>query len=149
MFVAFYACCIGIGLWRLIKYPTARTWILFRPALVIAIRIAGNVLRYMEATSDSFAPNKGRIVAEQVRLAFRSSAEKLKQLNSTPRFCRSLSFSATSSFPTRCSYFWRVSLPHARPLCTTVELDRRRLPALGCSASAISLSSPPSSSDAM
>lgn len=66
MFVAFYACCIPIALWRLIKYPTARTWILVRPALVIALRIAGNVLRYMEATSDSLAPNKGRIVAEQV-----------------------------------------------------------------------------------
>ncbi|ORY72400.1 hypothetical protein BCR35DRAFT_307678 [Leucosporidium creatinivorum] len=66
MFVAFYACCIGIGLWRLIKYPTARTWILFRPALVIALRIAGNVVRYMEATSNSAAPNKGRVVAEQI-----------------------------------------------------------------------------------
>jgi len=66
MFVAFYACCIGIGLWRLIKYPTARTWILFRPALVIAIRIAGNVVRYLEATSNSAPPNKGRVVAEQV-----------------------------------------------------------------------------------
>lgn len=150
MFVAFYACCIPIALWRLIKYPTARTWILFRPALVIALRIAGNVLRYMEATSNSLAPNKGRIVAEQVSLsaALLHKSSRPRKLIPLALRRRSSSFSGTSSSRTRCSYCWRVSLHHARPSSTTVDLDHRTPSPPGCLAPATSSSSRLSSSHA-
>lgn len=64
MWIAFYSVTFVVALWRLIKYPISRHWILLRVGIVAACRIVSNAMRYTEYNSSD--STRKWIVVEQV-----------------------------------------------------------------------------------
>ncbi|GAA6001976.1 hypothetical protein JCM10207_003020 [Rhodosporidiobolus poonsookiae] len=63
-FLVLYILCVPLALYRAI-HPASRTWVLLRPCIVIAIRIATYIIRIIEANGNY---SEGLFIADQVLL---------------------------------------------------------------------------------